>query len=330
MLINWFTQPPAKFASYYQYDTVTQRFCRIRLELGRTSGSGDAKAMYEPRRAVGFSPNKNFKSDKSRWSVDDKGTLSYDGKPLSGKPTAGDWTYDIGIPTTSSAHLGNQVPADPPVLPPGIKAEHLALVANEAMLTRTEIKLAPGSVSPEKLATAIKTKVCEILKVDNFGAVNDELITTTLTGQAKALYTEAARGSVSGLNDALAAASSANELIGKQLENGLVPDKAIQEVFDSLQSALAKAGAASGSADIQGALDEIGKARQAVEKAISVTTVAENKAVTEQLDIATESLAQAEQSAARWQTAETEYKPLIEAENPDSYMEALSAEEEVL
>src|SRR5580658_5195060 len=131
VIISWFTEPPSSFASYYQHDTVTQRFSRIRLQLGRQSlsATNDTFVSYKPHRAVGFSAQRYSTSDPgSHWSVNEKGALCYDNAPLpSSKPNDGDRVYDSSDPS-SFVHRGNAV-TNSPELPAGIEPKHLALLA---------------------------------------------------------------------------------------------------------------------------------------------------------------------------------------------------------
>lgn len=322
MIISWFTQPPSSFSSYYQYDTVTQQFSRIRLELGRSSPSGstnDTLVSYKPQRSVGFADQRLSTSDPGQhWSVNEDGALCYDEVALPGTPRDGVRVYDSSDPS-SFVHRGNPV-TESPTLPAGIEAKHLALLANRALATGSGIKLTGRDATPEQLADAIKGEVCDILGVREFAAVNDDLILSELTSQVKVIQGEITDEYASSLDKALTSAKDASHLIAEQIEEGiLTPTEAFETAFGSLQSALAKAQTASGQDDVQQALTEIGKAQNELDTAVKNIDTVKNEATAKQLELARESLSEAQQHATGWQEIEEEYEPLAEAETIEDY-----------
>jgi hypothetical protein len=329
VIISWFTEPPSSFASYYQYDTVTQRFSRIRLQLGRQSlnATNDTFVSSKPHRAVGFSAQRYSTSDPgSHWSVNEKGALCYDNAPLpSSKPNDGDRVYDSSDPS-SFVHRGNAV-TNSPELPAGIEPKHLALLANEALVTMAKITLTGPGASGQELAEAIKGEVCRILNVENFAAINDDMILGKLTSQTNSIRGDATRQPASSQGEALTAAEETDHLIGEQIEEGiLTPNEAFETAFGSMQSALAKAQTAVGDANVRQALIEIGNAQQAVKTAIENIDAAMHEAVARQLDLVQKSLSEAQQDATEWQAIEEEYRPLAEADTVADYEREIGVE----
>jgi hypothetical protein len=333
MPVYWFTQPSTSsqsFSSYYQYDTGSQQFVRIRLALGRSGSDGDNTFVsYKGERSVGFSAEPMSTKPRSDWKIDADGMLYYKGNPLSDKPIPGARTWDTG--PSSPVHKGSKVTVEPD-LPENIEAKHLALLANDAMISRPgePIVLTPGTASAADLSTAIKGEVCRILgvPVQDLATIPNEKILATLTSQAKTIGGDLVGQSASNMEDALAAAEEANAQIGELLTDGATPDAGFEAAFGSLQSAISNAKGVSG-ADVQKALAEIGSAQQALNTAIENIGEARSAAITEQFDLAGKSLSEAEAHATEWQTVETDYKPLAEATSVDDYMKTLSGEEEI-
>jgi hypothetical protein len=332
MIISWFTQPQNSFASYYQYDTTTTQFVRVRLELGRQSSSGrtnDTFASYKAERYVGFSTEKYSTSDLSKWSVNDEGDLCYTGQPLKGgKPDIGDKVYDCSNPS-SFVHRGNPVTNDP-ALPPGIEAKHLALLANEAFVSKNDIALTGGDATGQALAEAIESEVCKIVGVETFAEVTDEKILATLKSQVKQISGDAVDEHAEDLADALTSAEDANKLISEQIEEGaFTPNQAFEEAFANLQAAIGKAQAASGgAADLTQALAGINEARQSLNTAIQNIDSVQHDAVAKQLETARDALASAEQNATTWEEVQAEYKPLADTESVEAYEKEIGIENE--
>lgn len=335
MIINWFTQPrsvSAKFpySSYYQYDTVTGKFCRLRLALGRND-SGATKALYEEKRAFGFTNNKSCSAEPiTDWSMNN-GKLYYKNEPMpSEKPVPGYRVFDVKLPLTpnSEVHKGSAVTNEPRLPGDGaIQPKHLALIANEAMAKGASIRLTAGTASPEELVTGIRNKVCDIVGVDrkDFGTINDDMIHRALVGQARLIGRNTAGKSVSGLDDALTAAKNANDEISRQITDGeFVPTTDSEKVFADLNSALVNAKAASRDVNVRQALTEIGNAQRAVDTLTANNTVIQNEEMSRQLDLATKSLEQARQNATEWRAVETtDYKSLTDTTSVEEYMSAM-------
>lgn len=322
MIISWFTQPPGKFASYYQYDTATLEFSRTRLELGRSSSTrtNDTFVSYNPERTVGFASAQYPTSNPDEhWSVNGDGKLCYDGTALpSAKPSAGDRVYDTSDPA-SFVHRGNPV-TETPVLPEGIEPKHLALLANDAMLNQRTIQLTAGNAKASELVGAIKGEVCRVLEVTDFASITDSMLLAKLTSQIKSQSALVAEDSVRSLNGALAEAKKASALIDEQIIEGIItPDEAFTKACVSLQEAINKAQTAKTDANVKQALTEIGKAQDAVNKAIKTIDTVKFENVSKQLDIAKESLRQAQSHAEEWQEVEVDYEKLAEASSIEDY-----------
>jgi hypothetical protein len=341
-LYSWFTQPGSsvpleknRFSSYYLYDTGTKKFCRIRLALGRdnpeSSTENTTNIGYHSDHAVGFSASSNrlySPGSGGSWSVNDKFELCYFDKPLQGPPPpSGYRTYNAtvvpGSTKPSDFHRGSVVTADPK-LPPDIKPKYLALLANDAIVNKTEyLKLTDGGASDVELAKAIQGQVVSVLKVKSFDEVTDQLILNKLTEQIKSICGDATTSARGNLDKALEEVRSANTLISEQLQSGTVPNKQLETACGDLQLALTGAETASSAGNVQDALAQVSKAQQAVRTALTSLGDGQESMATP-LGKASLSLSQAEQGARGWQAVETEYKPLAEAGTVDDYMKVLS------
>jgi hypothetical protein len=337
MIKSWFTQPPGGYASYYQYDTVTCQLSRIRLELGRTSGSGDTAVIYRPRRAVGFSKFNYSVSKKPgevwSWSVNDDGRICYMGIPLNGPPPKpGEYVYDTSDPL-SSVHAGNRVTSTPR-LPPGIRPEHLALLANHAFITlgdnKEDIQLTGGDATPGALAAKIKVEVCRIVDEPDFTRITDQMILDKLTSQVDSIWSEAASEPMSSLKEALDTAKGAGIAIGQQIDEDLcTPTPPLEKAASLLESTLDSVKDTSSDTEKPPTEigDEISEAAQAVLTAVKVTDTATSKAVAGQLDIAEKSLAEADQHLTELQVVAEAYEPLTKATSVQDYMYRMSGDE---
>lgn len=339
-LVTWFSQPqppppenPKNFSFYYMYETGTKQFCRIRLELDRNipDAPTDNQTIisYDPNRVVGFAENGlPSPSENGKWSVNRELQLCYEGKPLEGPPPkSGVGIYDAqyaGVRSVTGFHVGNPVTTDPK-LPPGIAAKHLALLAQEAMLDRTELTLTAGTATPQELAKAIQDRVVTILEVKNFDQVNDDLIKAKLIDQAEQMSLGVGTSARKDVTDALKAVQTLSSEINEQLTSGTTPNAEFETAFSEMRLAVGNAAIAStsGGGNVKEALNQITKAQQALETALKNVGTGES-AVT-QLTDAEESLSQAAVGARNWQSAETGYEPLTTADSVDRYMSTLSA-----
>jgi hypothetical protein len=338
MIISWFSQPEGSFSSYYQYDTVTTNFTRIRLELGRASSNGstdDTFIGYKTERYVGFSDVRlsTSKSNLGHWSVNEDNQLCYDGAPLpGGRPSDGARIYDCTDPS-SFVHRGNPV-TDTPTLPDGIAPKHLALLANETFggSRDSTTKLTGSDATDAELSTALKQAVCDVLEVDDFATITDAEILAKLTSQVESIRVNAILDKAGNLDEALTEAGKATDLISEQITEGaIVPNKELSTAFGSLQEALAKTQVAENPDAVRAALVEVGNAQRAVATAIETIDVTHREAVAERFSAAEEALAEVHLQAIEMRTAETAYEKLTEAANVDDYeKEIFEGTEEVL
>lgn len=338
MIISWFSQPEGSFSSYYQYDTVTTNFTRIRLELGRVSSSGatdDTFIGYKTERYVGFSDQRysTSKSNLGHWSVNADNELCYDGVALpGGRPADGARIYDCTNPG-SFVHRGNPV-TDTPTLPEGIAPKHLALLANETFGGSKDAmtKLTDSDATDAELSTALKQAVCDVLEVDDFATITDAQILTKLTSQVESIRINAILDKAGGLDKALTEAGKATDLINEEIIEGtIVPNQELTTAFGSLQEALAKTQTAENPDAVRAALAEVSNAQRAMTAAIETIDVTHQEAVAESFSAAERALTEVHLQAIEMRTAETAYEKLTEAVNVDDYeKEIFEGTEEVI
>jgi hypothetical protein len=336
MILYWFTQPKNSFSSYYQYDTVTQKFSRVRLELGRSgSDGGKTFVSYHEERWVTFSKTPiagagKQEKGKSRWSVNDDNEFCYDGKPLpavTGKPAAGLRVYDTSDPA-KFIHPGNPT-TDTPKLPPDIMPDHLALLANDAIITGQYIELTPGTASESQLSLAIQNRVCDVLGVPQgtFSKIDPKAITAKLVEQSTKISGVAVSQSTASTEKALTSVKESTALVNEQIVEGqFTPTQKFEDAFASMQSSVASAEKASGSTDVEQVVMQVEKASQEVTTAITDVVTAENEVVTTQLDSAKASLSEAGKQATTTIEVQKEYEPLSKATTPEEYMDTMSGD----
>lgn len=178
-ILEWFTQPnndlnqqqrrtAGKFASFYRYNTDTMVLVRIRLELGRTRGTGQTKAMYYRNRVIGFSQsryNEQYRNNFN-WETSDRTLGFLNGPRFGNNPNscADFFTYDVGMTSQNvlrvPGHLGNQVvvinngQADI-TLPDRISIPHLRTLAMKCLEAREKIVLTDRNASEAYLSARI-------------------------------------------------------------------------------------------------------------------------------------------------------------------------------
>jgi hypothetical protein len=158
----WYTQPPSEFDSFYYYDDSKRELVRIRLELGRSDGSGDTKAMYLRDRYVGFTSYNDLKTRVlTKWTVA-SGQIKYNEKILRDSAVVGDWTYDFSLPTGKvnpyEVHAGNKV-ASSGRLPPKITQDDLIKLAQLTLAAKKDIVLTGKNAKAAELSEAIQKAI---------------------------------------------------------------------------------------------------------------------------------------------------------------------------
>jgi hypothetical protein len=331
MIIAWYTQPPGGFSSYYQYDTVSRNFTRIRLELGRAAkptDDGGTFASFKDDRRVGFSDVRLSTSNPSaHWTVNEAGRLCFDGTELSGIPKSDSRVYDTSDPD-SFVHVGNKI-TDTPTLPPGIEPKHLALLANKAMITKTKIVLSARDATPDALVQSLRDQVRDIVGADDFDEISDDTILEVLKDQVRTIQDNAVDPSRTSVQQALDAVEVSSRQITEMLTDGsLVPNDGITAAVEGLAGAVARAKTQTGVAEIQQALTEVKTAQAAMESAIDEASADYRTSLEQQLRVSGESMARAQQAAETWQRVESKYEDLVEADSFDSYEREMIAPSE--
>lgn len=333
MIIAWFTQPENSFASYYQFDLKTRKFSRIRLELGRTDKLPDTCVLSMESRAVGFSDSANIRTRYvNKWSVNEEGRLCYEGKALPTTPLEKFTTFD-GDPATVGTvqiHRGNPI-TKTPELPGNIQAKHLALIANDAMLSGETSNLTGPNVEEAELVEILQQRVCEITGAASFEEVTDEIILGKLTEQAGLISAAASETAVDSLDQALATAADENRIINEQIENGLfTPTEAFENAFKGLGDAIINAQGATGNNNLNDALDNLALAQKSLETALTQVDAASAELVRNQLEATGQALETAQTSAAQWEEINEIYRPLETAESVAAYEAEIFSEPEII
>ena len=149
--ITWFTQPYKKsdknipFASFYMYDLDSLDFVRIRLELGRevyNDDKGETGIICEKGRVVIAVNNKN---EKLNIQLINKNKI----------PCVGDTIYDFSL-NYQSFHQGNTVTYSNQILPKGISAIELNLIASRCIGEKKIWTLTDRDASEETLINKLK------------------------------------------------------------------------------------------------------------------------------------------------------------------------------
>lgn len=334
MIMSWFTQPPGKtFSSYYQYDTVTKNFTRIRLELNRADPDGTF-ISYQTERFVGFSAKRYRTSGKNlrRWSVNEKNELCYENVALpTSQPNEGVRTYDCSLPMTR-VHQGRGLTNDP-ILPEGIKPKHLALLANETFGGDEDatIKLTESNAGDAAVASALQGRVCEILGVPatDFPAITDDVIIAKLTSQVKIIRDIAGDPSKANVKDWLGEAGRVMAEISARIGDGLpVLNEELQTALGSLQLAIDTAGRVQSTDGMGHALTEISYAETAVQQVIGTIAAAQREAVASEFSKARDALIEVRGQVTEWQKIEVSYKSLENAGTIEDYTKEILPEYE--
>ncbi len=334
MIISWFTDPAKgnfgipgneeKFSSYYQYDTTSKEFTRVRLELGRTSGSGDTQAMFKETRYVGFSTEKIRTS--SDWTVE-AGQLKYKGVALETVPTEGDYVYDLTNPT-SKPHFGNPVTSEAN-LPEGIEVKHLNLIANDAMVSKSSVVFTTKAASGAELAEVLKGEVAMIVGKP-FASITDADILTTLKAQVTELKSRLISEPKTSIEESLSAVEETlSEINNKIMEGDFVPTQECETAYSDLQKSAAGAKAATSSGDVKTAISEIANAQESLVTVVNTIEEAQHEAIRSSLEASSTSLEEASNASLQWDAIQAEYTQLETASSVEEYESEIGVEEPV-
>lgn len=342
MIITWFTQPANSYASYYQFDTETKKFVRIRMELGRKSGSGRTQLIYEDEYAVGFGKAADYDtSDAQRWKVNEKGQLCYDDKPLSLEPGPKLNTFDTKqdyIDNQDYVHFGNELSTNPS-LPDGIEPKHLSLLASDAMEKGKSYRLTERDASGKELSDKIKSKVCDVMDVDTskfdsidkaFKSITDETILEKLKDQVKNQKAAAAERSKERLDVKLEEVKKAVESIGKEITNGTItPNEEFTKAVEKLGTSVEEALKSSNSSELAKITEHLSSASTAVATAIDKIDAAKHASTKTALEESSKALEAAATENEAWTKANAEFSKLEASESVKSFEENMVENDEL-
>lgn len=345
MIITWYTDPSkgafteagGKYSSYYQYDTTTKKFARIRLELGRgVSASGDTGktgAFFKERRYVGFGDKAKVKtSQKEKWSVNEDGDLCFDGTPLQKTPEDNLRTFDTSSTVFNEdtfIHRGNAVTSDAH-FPEGIDVKHLSLIANDTIINQKSIKLTESSASGKELSDALKERVSKIIDKP-FADITDDDLLAKLKEQVSTIKEESIKSTKESLNDSLSEVDTLLEDIQSQItDNGLVPDEKFESAFKALgeQVSAAKTAASTGEG-IQDAISKLSEAKTTLNEAAKDLSAKHFEALEEQMTNSDAAIKTALSDSQQWEEISAEYSEAESATSIEDYEKSIGNSEEV-
>ncbi len=347
MIITWNTDPSkgtfapgsGKYSSYYQYDTVSGKFVRVRLELGRAASqsggdSGGTGAFFTEKRYVGFGPSDSARtSQPTRWSINDKGELCFDGAALATKPSAGLTTFDTSSTTFTDStfiHRGNPV-TETPNYPEGIRAAHLSLIANDAIINQASTRnITAATASSDDLIAALKTKIGVIVDKPFTEITNDDLLACLKT-QVAQIKTESIAPSKESLDSCLDTVDELIEGIKSEIrDKGLVPDEDFTAAFDDLAAKYeaAKTASATGK-DVSKSIKELSEAKTALNKAVTTIDEQHQASLENQLDASEVAIEAAQIDSETWEGIDSEYEEAEKSTSLDEYEESIGNDEVV-
>ncbi|SHJ62543.1 hypothetical protein [Aquimarina spongiae] len=343
MIITWFTDPSkgtftegsGKFSSYYQYDTETKKFVRIRLELGRqSSGSdlGETGAFFKNKRAVGFSsidfiekvaeyPDSDFTIDKST------GKLLLKGDPMSTTPTTGDNVVDMS-PGQTKPHFGNSV-ASKAFLPPDIEPKHLSLIANNAIANGESESFTTKSVTGTQLSDALKGKVCDIMGVEDFNTISDADILKKLKSQIAEIKEELTTPSKKTIDSSLEDVDKLLSGIKEKMEtDGIAPTEDFEDALEDLGKKVKAAKEASESGEgVKKAITDLESSRATLKEAVKTLSEAHQSTVDDLITGSDKAIETAQSASDEWERIDTEYQESEEASSIKEYEASIGNEE---
>lgn len=337
MIKIWYTDPAkgnfagnqGKFSSYYQYDTVTKEFVRVRLELGRapsSSGGDSGKTFvnYKETRTVGFSDQVYSTSDLSRWSVDAQNRLCFDNHPLSENPSKNARTYDCSD-VESFVHRGNQV-TENPNFPEGIATKHLSLLANNAIINKTSANLTTSSATAQELSLSLKNQVAEVVGKP-FAEIRDEDILSTLKQQVTVLKNQAVKSHENTIEDAIEEVDALVNDIKEKIELGeFTPNAEVESAFQQFSSDISKSKLAivnGERVELTNSFDALKLSQTALNEAINKLEIEQKELFSDALETSSTAIDQAYDASVSWNEIQTEYEALEDVNSVEEYEETM-------
>ena len=341
MLITWYTDPSkgsfsegsTKFSSFYQYDTVSKKFVRIRLELGRTgSDGGKTFSSYKETRYVGFSNDPSIRtSQKTKWSVNDQGELVFDGTPLSQEPKPGYGVFDTSSSVFESStfiHRGNKISAEAN-FPEGIEPRYLSLVANDTMINGGKIDFTNSTATAEELSEAIKSRVKTILDVEDLSTVSDETFLDKLKSQIQEIKSSTLQPSQNALEDSIDQTSRLFDQLNSEIvDKGIVPTEEFESAVQNLREKIQNASEAITSKEgIKDAITELQSAQENLKTKAQELSDNKYEEIESTISSSKEAIDSAATESQRWESINSEYNEVESSSSIEQYEESMRYEE---
>ncbi|GEM_PF-3716007 len=341
MIISWNTDPSkgtfapgsTKYSSYYQYDTVSHKFVRIRLELGRTESNGETMIIYDNDRAVGFSDIDFIEEEQeypdSDFSIDEAtGEVLLRGVPLSQTPQPGYNVVDMS-PGDTVPHFGNSVSNSADThFPEGIQNKHLGVLANEAILGEKGIVLTSSAASGAELSAVLKGQVAKVVGKP-FNEITNEDLLKTLQRQVAQIKQNEILPSKENINSSLEEADGLIDSIKEQItDEGMVPTEEFSKSYSNFIEKYMNANAAveSGIA-VKSAMEEFQAAKNQLMNESKTIEAAYYNNLETQLNNTNTAVDAAVADATTWENIDLEYENLEKANSIEEYEAEIGVEE---
>lgn len=343
-----FTENPFEFSSYYQYDSMTKKLVRIRLELKRNSKKntiidrGETLIIVEEK-LVGFSnirlgiiikENEDYRYDYLRCDgsiIIFKDTQDEVELKLSQTPKENDWAFDV--PTTNKdMHFGNRVTTKPN-LPPGIKQMHLSLLANQAIIENIHGKdiLTIRDASITDLAESIKKRVAKICNKD-FDQINEEEILKMLKQQITKIKNSSERPvEEAKIEAAVENSSNIADMLRNKLalafETGFTMSKAFSTVYKAFEASIKTLKEAKTFEELTKSIRELKDSQIQVKQAFAYEDKKKFKEIETSFEQSDRAIDEVIKAKKEWDASFEEYKQAEEATTIDEYEESLRGTE---
>ncbi|CAL2095175.1 hypothetical protein [Tenacibaculum sp. 190524A02b] len=337
MIITWNTTPESeaseeeKLSSYYQYDTVSKKLVRIRLELGREESTGQPRVIYNEDRAVGFSDidfiEEQAKYPDSDFTIDpETKQLLVKGEPMDTEPSIGASVVDMTLGTTKP-HFGNAV-SDNPNLPEGITNTHLSLIANNTLINGKGGIITGADSSEATLSETLKNVVSGIVKKP-FDEIDDDDLLKVLKNQVTKIKNIETAPTKTALSDSLEDASKLIEVIQEQItDEGMVPTEQFNKSYSDYVSKVTQAeDALSSGTGVQNAIAELATAKTALNAASSELQSSYYERMETQFNSSQTAIDTAVTDAQTFEGITSEYEAAENADTLDQYEQSIGLEE---